>query len=398
MIGQNIIGAIDSLRGHWQRAVLSGLGITIGTVAIILLISIAKGVQQDVSHQVQDIGASILVVIPGRIEDGTFNPNLGGGSSLEESDAVRVSKVPGIVRAVPWTFVGGGIRVGKYTASSLLAATTPDWFLMHPVELEAGRVFLPSDDLSDVCVIGSLAKKSLFQGGPAVGKPVTVNGRTFRVIGVTQDHKSEQSLFSMGGFQNLVYLPYHRLKQVQKDMQTSRVMIQIRPDVPPKPLIAQLDKVLAQRLDRQQFQVLTQEDLLGLVFKITGILTWLLTGLTSIALVVAGVGIMAVMLMSVNERSKEIGVRKTVGAKSLDIFYQFLTEAIMLSVSGGIVGLAFSAGVCELLRTYTPIKPLITFGTVLLAFGVSIGLGAFFGLLPALNAARKDPVAAMRAE
>lgn len=392
----NLSAATRSLREQWQRATLSALGIMVGSVAVLLLVAIATGVQADITRQVQDIGVNVLVVIPGRIEDGTFNPNLGGGSYLKEEDATRLSKVEGVVRTTPWTFVGGGIRNGKKTAASILVATTPAWFAMRDEQLEAGRTFRAEEGKADVCVIGSVARKSLFGESEAIGKPVTINGHRFTVVGVTKDQKSEQSLFSMGGFQNLVYIPYHRQKQLQPDMQTDRVMVQIRPEVEPRALIKRLDVVLAQRLDRQQFQVLTQEDLLGLVYKLMGILTWLLTGLTSIALFVGGVGIMAVMLMSVNERAYEIGIRKTVGAHRRDIFVQFLLEAILLALLGSAAGLALSAGACALLSALTPIKPILSWSIVALGVGTCLGVGAVFGVIPALNAARKDPVVCLR--
>lgn len=392
----NLNAATTSLREQWQRATLSATGIMVGSVAVFLLVSIATGVQADVAKQVEDIGVNVLIVIPGRIESGTFNPNLGGASYLEERDAADLAKVPGVIRTAPWTFVGGGIRRGDKVAASILAATTPAWFQMRPVQLDEGRTFAASDMKADVCVIGSIARDSLFGKEAAVGKPVTINGRKYKVIGVTKDRKSEQSLFSMGSFQNIVYLPYEQQKAVVPSMQTDRVMIQIRPDVEPRALIKRLDQVLEKRLDRQQFQVLTQEDLLGLVYKLMGILTWLLTGLTSIALFVGGVGIMTVMLMSVNERSYEIGIRKTVGAYRRDIFQQFLLEAILLATIGSTVGLGLSSLVSWALATWTPIKPILNWSIVALGGGVSIGVGTVFGLLPAIKAARKDPVVALR--
>lgn len=395
-LGVNLVFALRSLCDGWTRAVLSALGITVGAAAIALLVSIALGVREDVESQVRDLGVNVLVVVPGRLDSGTFNPNFGGASYLSEADAKALGKVHGVVRAEPFSFVGGGIRVGEKTASPFLAACTPGWFAMRPVVLREGRTFHEGE--GDVTVLGSLAADSLFEKASAVGKKVTINGRGYTVVGVTQDKKQEGSLLSFGSLQNLVYVPYDRLKQVQPNLQTDRIMIQARPDAEPKALIRRCEAVLGKRLDRAQFQVLTQEDLLGLIYKLMGILTWLLTGLTSIALFVGGVGIMTVMLMSVNERAKEIGVRKAVGARSQDIFLQFLFEALLLAVCGGIAGLLLTLAVDKGLDLYTPIHPKITLGVVALSLLTSLGVGGIFGVVPAMKAARKDPVAALRSE
>ena len=392
----NLVFALRSLRDGWTRALLSALGITVGAAAIALLVSIALGVRDDVESQVRDLGVNVLVVVPGRLDEGTFNPNFGGASYLSDADALALAKVPGVVRAEPFTFVGGGIRVGEKIANPLLAACTPGWFEMRPVVMREGRTFRA--DEGDVTVLGSLAADSLFGKAPAVGKRVTINGRDYAVVGVTQDKKQEGSLLSMGSLQNLVYVPYARLKRVQPNLQTDRIMIQARSDAEPKALIKRCDAVLGKRLDRAQFQVLTQEDLLGLIYKLTGILTWLLTGLTSIALFVGGVGILTVMLMSVNERAKEIGVRKAVGARGRDIFAQFLAEALLLSLFGGAMGLLLTLTMNKGLDFYTPIHPKMTLGVVSLSLLTSIGVGAVFGVIPAMKAARKDPVAALRSE
>jgi putative ABC transport system permease protein len=368
----------------------------VGAVAVVLLVSIAKGVQADISGQVREIGVNILIVTPFRVDSSGFSPNLAGQSFLREEDAIRLSAVEGVIRVAPWTLVGGGVKHSGKLATSLLIATTPDWFSMHAARLQEGRLLEPRDDVSAVCVLGSIAKTQLFSKEGALGKQVTINARPYTVIGITEDEKSEQSLFSMGGLQNVVYIPYHHLRKIEPTSQTDRIMIQIRPDAEPKSLIKKLGEVLAKRLDREQFQVMTQEDLLGLVYKLMGILTWLLTGLTSIALFVGGVGIMTVMLMGVNERAKEIGIRKAVGARPGDIFVQFLAEAILLAVAGGAIGLLLSYLVCLGLAAWTPIKPLITAGTVLLAFGVCIAVGGFFGLIPAVKASRRDPVTSLR--
>jgi putative ABC transport system permease protein len=399
-IGVNFSASFRSLLEHWQRALLSILGITVAAVAIVLLISIAIGVRADISQQIRDLGVNLIVVLPGRIDPSNmmFNPNLAGLSFLDEKDATRVKSVPGVLRATPLTFAGGGIRRGKTDAFPITIATTPDWFLIRPVKMQAGRTFDWKEEDSDVCVLGSIAKEQLFGSQDAIGKEISYNRRPYRIVGITEDEKGTDSLFSMGGFENVVYFPYHALKREIPDLQTHRIMIQTSPDVEPKTLVQNVETAVGERLDQQQYSVLTQEDLLGLIYKVMGILTWLLTGLTSIALFVGGVGIMAIMLMSVNERSKEIGIRKTVGARRADIFVQFLTESVTLGALGGALGLMLSWVVVQFFIHYTKIHPMITPGVVLLSFAVCVGVGAIFGVLPAANAARKDPVEALRTE
>lgn len=370
----------------------------VGAVAIVLLISIGLGVQRELRSEVEDLGVNVLIVLPGRVEQNMFNPNLGGQSYLQPDDAARVRRVPGVREAALLTFVGGGIRAGEKTAYPFLIAAEPSWFRVRPVKLDAGRTFTEAEETQDVAVIGSIAKEELFGEQDAIGQKVTINGRSYTVVGVTRDRSSENSLFSMGSFENIVYIPYAALRRVDPNAQTHRIMVQSRPEVEPKALVASVDAALGRRLEREQYSVLTQEDLLGLIYRVMNILSYLLIGLTSIALFVGGVGIMTVMLMSVNERSREIGLRKAVGARNRDIFQQFIVEAAVIGLVGGVIGLALSVAVATGLATWTPIKPLITSAVVAVCFGVSVGVGALFGLIPALKASRRDPVTSLRGE
>lgn len=388
--------AWECVRRRGVRSVLSGLGVLIGTLAVVLLGSIAVGVQSDITDQVQSIGANVLVVVPGRITSGTFNPNLGGQSFLEEQDAKALAKDPGVLRTSLFTFAGGYIQRNGKTFTPFLIGTTPDWFVMHPLKLTEGRVFNEADSGQDICVMGSVAKTALFGEESAIGKKVKINGRDVTVVGVQQDAKSEQSLFSMFSLQNVVYLSYHRLKETAKDVQTDRILLQIRPDAEPKMLLKRLDAILSKRLDTEQFQVLTQEDLLGLVYRVMGILTWLVTGLTSIAVLVGGVGIMTTMLMAVGERTREIGIRKTVGATRQDIFWQFIVESAVLGVIGSVLGLLLAYGLGVLIKSATPIKPLITWPIASLGLGMSLLASLGFGLLPAQRASKLSPLNAMQ--
>lgn len=378
---------------------LSALGVTVAAIAIVMLVSIAIGVQKDIRGQVEDLGVNTIVVMPGKVGFGQFNPNIGGQSYLKERHLPALRKVSGVVRACPMTFVGGGIRAGKKEAAPFIIATTSDWFLIRPMSFRSGRAFTDPLTSERIAVIGSIASDELFgEGVDSVGKQVNVNGQQFRVVGVTVDKKSEQSLFSMGGLQNVVYIPYHAQKQLTENQQTDRLMVQSRSDYDPKQLVPALNAAMTSQLSDLQFSILTQEDLLNLVFKVMSILTWLLVGLTSIALFVGGIGITAVMMMSVNERSREIGIRKTVGAKRKDIFVQFMFESVLIAVLGGTVGLLFSAIAGFFLTQYTPIKPEINWQVISLCFGTCIFVGFVSGMIPAVRASRKDPVDAMRQE
>lgn len=396
----NFLAALRSLREQGNRAVLSGLGVAVGSLAIVLLVSIALGVRQDITNQVNDLGVNLLIVLPFRVSDSSmFSPNAAGVSYLKDEDIPNIRTVPGVRRVAPLMFVGGAVKNGKKeSASTFIIAAGSDWFGIRPVSLSEGRTFKGDEENSDVCVIGSIAKQNLFGNEPALGKTIEVNGHNYRVIGITEDRKSEDTLPSFGSFENIAYIPYPLAKARVPNPQLHRIMIQTAPEVEPKQLVSAVEAVMAAHHTKETFSVVTQKDLLKLVYKLMSILTWLLTGLTSIALVVGGVGIMTVMLMSVNERAKEIGVRKTVGARQRDIFQQFLVEAVVLAIVGACCGLLASYGSCLALYYFTPIKPMMTTGVIVLAFSVCTVVGAVFGLVPAVHAARKDPVISLRTE
>lgn len=392
---------LHSLVEHWRRTVLSALGVLVGTLAVVLLISVAKGVQRSVTQQIEDLGVNLLIVLPTRIQEGSmFSPNLAGISYLSEADVATVRQVPGVRLASPLMFVGGAVRVEERVSPSTFAiAAQPEWFSIRPVELAEGRTFGPEDAGKPVCVIGSLAKGFLFGAGPALGKTIEVAGTKYEILGVTVDKSSEgDDLFSMGGFENIAYVPYDFVRDHVPNPQVHRIMIQTAPDKEPKSLVAAVESALGERLDRDMFSVLTQRDLLKLVFQIMDLLTWLLTGLTSIGLFVGGVGIMVVMLMMVNERAKEIGIRKAVGARRRDVFLQFVFESGAIGLLGGGLGVALSALVGYVLAQTTPIKPILGIDTIALGFAVSVGVGMVFGLVPAMRASSKDPVASLRNE
>jgi putative ABC transport system permease protein len=398
--GVNGLNAVRSILESWQRSALSATGIMVASVAILLLVSIGQGVEKDITGQVEELGANVLVCVPGKVdaESMTFNPNLGGQSWFKPEHGRLLESVPGVRQVATLSFAGGGLRLGKKEAFPLMVAATPNWFSVHQVKLEEGSFYTDQASSDKVVVLGAVAKAELFGAEQAVGKEVEVNGKPFRVIGVLEDPQQEQSLFSSASFQNVAYIPLSTHLSLSPGAQIDRFMVQSSSTAEPKPLVKALEDKLATALDRQQFSVLTQEDLLGLIFSVMSILSTLVVGLTSIALFVGGMGILTVMVMSVNERRKEIGVLKAVGATRRDVFQQFLIEAVIIGVVGVMAGLVISMGVNAALAAFTKIKPLMTPETVLLAFGVGVGVGALAGLFPAMQAARQDPVVSLRSE
>ncbi|MFN7018272.1 MAG: ABC transporter permease [Fimbriimonadales bacterium] len=401
MFRKSFKAALESVWMTPRRTLLSGLGMAVGVAAIVTLVSLGKGVQRDVVAQVESLGVNLVIVLPGRLSpENPFNPmSFIGLSTLRESDIEAVVQVPGVRRVAPIMFVAGGAqRDERWADAALIIGTTPEWFEMRPHQLKYGRLFTHSESERFVCVLGPKPAEQLFGATNPVGKQVLLNGKPFTVIGVTAEDTS-RSLLGSGGFEFAIYAPIRALQRAMGSRQIHRVIAQTAPDVEPARLQAQIKAaVLRSHGGSEDFSVLTQEELLSRLFTLLQIVSVALTGITSIALVVGGIGVMNVMLMSVTERVREIGIRKTVGAQQRDIFWQFLIEALLIALVGGLMGALIGWGVCALVDRFTVLTPVVTGETVLLALAVCGVVGIVFGVLPAYRAARKDPVEALRHE
>jgi len=401
MLKKSFQAALESIWMTPRRTLLSGLGMTVGVAAIVVLVSLGKGVQRDVVSQVEALGVNLVIVLPGRLSpENPFNPmSFIGLSTLRESDVASVMQVPGVRRVAPIMFVAGGAQRGdRWADAALILGTTPEWFQMRPHTLKYGRAFTASEAEQFVCVLGPKPAEQLFGAANPVGQQVLLNGKPFRVIGVTAEDTS-RSLFGSGGFEFAIYAPIRALQRAMGSQQIHRVIAQTAPDVDPAQIQAQIKAaVLRSHGGSEDFSVLTQEELLSRLFTLLQIVSVALTGITSIALVVGGIGVMNVMLMSVTERVREIGIRKTVGAQQRDIFWQFLIEALLIALIGGAMGVLLGWSVCALIDRLTVLTPVVTAETVALALSVCGLVGLIFGVLPAYRAARKDPVEALRYE
>jgi putative ABC transport system permease protein len=397
---ENVLSGLRALRENWVRSALTVLGITIGVGSVVLLLAIGIGVKQDVTKQVDSLGANVMFVVPGKLDkSGQPNPmSTLGISTLTEADIAALSRVPGITLALPVSFVFGTVDRDKLSTSALVFGSPPAISTWRPTPMLEGRFFTEAERAARVCVLSFTQKEELFGTASAVGQTVTIRDVKYRVLGVTQ--REEDSLFGQFSFANIAYVPYEAVRAAYPGGgQINRIFLKIDYRTKPADLKASVERTLrASHGGREDFGVLTPLQLQSAVNKLFNIVSSLVIGIGAISLIVAGIGIMNIMLVTVTERTREIGVRKTVGARRADIFTQFLVEAVLMCLMGGVAGTLIAWVVCIGVANYTPLKATITPGIIALAFGVCLLVGLVFGVAPAMRAARQDPIQALRWE
>ncbi len=398
----NVGTALASLRGNWFRTGLTMLGIIIGVASVIILVAFGQGARWEITSQIDTLGTNVAVLMPGKVTgQANFNPTGGLGlSNLSQKDVEEVLRVPGIRRAAPITFIAGAVYRGKKPADICMPiATTPEFPLIRRLRVDGGRFFTEAEMNEQVCVLGLGIKKTLFGTEDPIGKPVAVNGAEFRVVGIAAERSIGSGLFGGEELDAMIYLPQRTIMRLMESKIIHRIFMEFDPQANPDAVTDRLQKaVLKSHGDRDDFTVLRAKELMTMFNKVFNLLATLLVGITSISLIVGGIGIMNVMLVTVRERTREIGIRKTVGARKSDIFSQFLTEAVTLSLLGGVIGITLALVVCLIAGHYSPLKPMITLDAVGLGFGVCVVVGILSGTLPAVVAARLDPIVAIRHE
>lgn len=396
LISENIHMAIKSVMGSKIRSILTVLGTTIGVFAVITIIAITTGLKSNISNQIVSLGADTLEIVP-------FSSNDAGFASPEQLASFTKSEVREMkshqdlyVYFSEQYTISSKFEYKDKTKTAFTVGVRPDFFKMNDRRVLAGELFSTQDlkSATSVVVIGSKVSVDFF-GAPerSIGKALKINGKEFKIIGVMapQDVK-------IGGFDidEAVYIPATTADSQFEHLQIRAVFVKI-PDV------TKLDQsklswrqVMKEIRGKEDFDVLGSEDLLALVDRVVGILSTALGGLASISLLVGGIGIMNIMLVSVTERTKEIGIRKALGAENQDILIQFLTESIVLSALGGLIGILLAFIVSLGLQQALGITSIINLTTVAGAIGFSVLVGIIFGTVPALKAARKDPIEALR--
>jgi len=390
--------AIGSLLANKMRSALTMLGIIIGVSAVILLVSIGSGVQADISGQIMGLGSNIAMVMPGKIEmepgGGHSGGPMGTTNKLELEHAEDIKNGAQHVKDVLPTISGVvSVKYGNLSRTVDLTGTTPEYPIVRNSPVEKGRFFAETDaeGLKRVCTIGQTVAEDFFGFRDPIGAKITVSGQKFTVIGVM----SKKGGSGMGiDMDNQIFIPVTVAQRILGTKNVSLILVQAERQEDMDLAIKETERVLLKKLDENDFTVLAQEELLATFQSMMGTLTLMLGGIAGISLLVGGIGIMNIMLVSVTERTREIGIRKAVGARTFDILSQFVIEAITLSVVGGALGIIFGAVGSVVLGQFLPSS--ITFWSVVLAFLFSFAVGIFFGVYPAFKASKLDPIEALR--
>jgi putative ABC transport system permease protein len=385
--------AIRALNANKVRSALTMLGVIIGVAAVILLVSIGTGVQNQITGQVAGLGSNLLFVLPGKMESGGG----GGGGVTKKFTIDDVSFLQTRLgtggTVIPELAGASDLRYQNKTMSAQLTASDGNVADAGFGTIQSGRWYTRGEVVgaSRVAVIGSGVADTLFPGRDPLGLIVDINGQPFRIIG-TLEKKG-------GGFggsgDNAISAPITTAQQLLGTSDLSLLLVRVTDTNNIAAVKAQTQIALRPRYT-DQFTVYTQEQTLSFLSTILGTLTAMLAGLASISLLVGGIGIMNIMLVSVSERTREIGIRKAVGARTYDILSQFIIEAVVLSVLGGGIGIAVGAGGAFAMKAVVATQ--VTWWAVALAFLFSAGVGIFFGVYPAWRASRLDPIVALRYE
>jgi putative ABC transport system permease protein len=385
--------ALGALRANPLRSGLTMLGVVIGVAAVVVLVALGTGVKRQVQSQVEGLGSNLLIVVPGRLDLGSA-PAV---SRLTLDDVEAVTRVVGDPSRVAVTVTSGEtVRAGtrsRFTSVLGVLETTPTVFVRS---LSRGA-YLSSSDVDTsrrVAVLGAGVARALFGDRDPVGQQITVAGVRFRVIGVFAPLGQSLGVDR----DDEVHIPVTTAHRLFGTNRIDGIAVKAPDRERIGELGARIVKELQHRHPDTEFSAVTQEQILGVLGDILGVLTAVLAAIAGISLLVGGVGVSNIMLVSVRERTREIGLRKAVGARPRDIGLQFLLEAVLLTSLGGAGGMALGIGAALLVSALTPVPAAVTSWSIAVAFGVSAAVGIVFGVVPAQRAGRLDPVVALRSE
>ena len=390
--------ATQALLQNRRRSGLSLLGVVIGVVAVVSLTAIGEGALRYVTTQFASLGSSIVNVSPGKNETTGGMPHGIGGvpNDLTLQDAIVLERrVQAVRAAVPVSVSTDIVSYRERGRSSRVVGVTSEFQQLQRLDMASGS-FLPESELdrgAAVVVLGHKVAQELFDNANPLGATVRIGSWRMRVIGVLQERGNQLGM----DIDDVALIPVASGMRMANKSSVNRIMLDLYPKSDSKPVIAQVKKILIDRHDEEDFTCISQDAVLASLSSILAILTLVVAGIASISLGVAGIGIMNVMLVSVSERTDEVGLLKALGANQRQILQIFLLEATMLSSAGGLIGLASGTALVELGNLLYPrINAATPLWAIAAVLGLSLGTGIVFGVLPAWRASRLDPVAALQ--
>lgn len=393
--------ALDSLRSNRIRTGLTTLGIIIGVASITLVMALGEGARQAVTHQVQDIGGNVIVIKPGQsgFQDfSAYNPySTAITTTLTEHDYEQAQKTPGVAKIAPIMFLSGTVHTDKQTADSApILATTPDIADVLKLNIKSGEFF--SDSTSrDTVTIGQQLAIELYGTDQAMGQEIIIKGRPHTVIGVIKNTKRPINLTG-ADLDRAVFISLDDGKSFNQGIaQIQQLNISVADPNHLNDVAKALDTTLINNHQGERdFNVLVGRDIAASADKFFSSILTITSVVAGIAIVVGGIGIMNIMLVGVTERTREIGIRKAVGATDSQIVRQFLIESLAMSTAGGVIGLILAYLLAFLIGSQLFFQPVVSWGIIVTALVLAIATGVIFGIYPAVKAARKDPIEALR--
>ncbi len=399
--------AMRALRVNKMRSFLTMLGIIIGIAAVIAMMAVGSGASYIISQQIASIGSNIILVLPGSLTSGGLRTGSGGVQTLKAADSRAIQQeCPAVAIAAPIVRGSGQIVYGNQNWSTLLMGTTPEMFVIREWSTVQGREFTAEevDGAAKVCVIGETIVKNLFGDEDPLGKMIRIKKVPFTVVGVLETKgQSPQGTDQ----DDVIFVP---LRTAQRKLMGSQfpdtvgsILVKAKSEQELADAERQTTELLMQRHrifngKEPDFTVRNLSEILAVAEKSSKAMSLLLGAVASISLVVGGIGIMNIMLVSVTERTREIGIRMAIGAKRKDILMQFLTEAVLLTVLGGLIGILIGASGAFIVSKVLKWPTLISMWSVSIAFIFSGAVGVFFGFYPARKAAGLNPIEALRYE
>lgn len=396
--------ALKALRRNKMRTLLTMLGIVIGVAAVITMVGLGQGASSEVQEQVNRLGQNVVLVFPGARQLGGVS--IGGGSAntltIEDAMAIR-DEIPEVIAASPEVRSQTLIVYGNRNYHTRVYGQSHDYLQIRQWPVESGRMYTEEEveQTALVAVVGQTIVEEVFEGADPIGETIRIRGVPIQIIGVL----SRKGMSLMGSVQDdIVIIPYTTaFQRISGRTHAMVINVQVFDEQSMDIAQAKITDLLRERhrlapYQENDFTVQTQEDVAQAATETSRIMTWLLASIAGVSLFVGGIGIMNVMLVSVTERTREVGLRLAVGAKSPDVLLQFLIEAVVLCLLGGIGGIALGVIATEVIATYAGWPALFSTEAMIVAVGVSAAVGVFFGFYPAWKASRLDPIVALRTE